>query len=81
MFYLYILKSVNFNTYYIGISKNSEERFGQHNNGKVKATKSKRPWEKVYEEKFVTLSMASKREIYLKSLKKRSYIEKLIKHF
>ena len=81
MFYLYILESVKFGTYYIGISKVSERRMCSHNSGKVRSTKHKRPWKKVYQEMFETLAMARKREVYLKSLKKRSAIEKDIKHF
>ena len=35
----------------------------------------------IYKENFKTISEARKREIYLKSLKKRQAIEKEMKHF
>lgn len=81
MFYTYILQSVNFGTYYIGSTGNTEERVKNHNSGLVKSTKHKRPWQLVYKESFLSLSEARKRELYLKSLKKRKAIEKIIKHF
>lgn len=80
MFYIYILQSVNFGTYYIGSTKDVSERLRKHNTGKVKSTKHKNPWEVVYQESFVTLSDARKRELYLKSLKSRKAVEKIIKH-
>lgn len=81
MFYLYILKADKFGTYYIGIARDPDKRLKEHNSGRVKSTKHKKPWTKLYQESFATLSMARKRELYLKSLKNRSYIDKLIKHF
>lgn len=81
MFYLYILKSKNFGTYYVGVSENVENRLKMHNNGEVKSTKFKKPWVLIYKESFKTLSEARKRESYIKSLKKRKSIENLIKHF
>ena len=78
MFYLYILKSINFGTYYIGISADIQKRLEAHNSGRVKYIKSKKPWSLVYKEEYKTLSRATKRELKLKSLKKRGAIEKLI---
>ncbi|MEK7636070.1 MAG: GIY-YIG nuclease family protein [Patescibacteria group bacterium] len=66
---------------YIGISNNIERRLKQHNNGVVRSTKFKRPWLLIHKENFLTYSHVRKRELLLKSLKKRSAIERLIKHF
>jgi len=78
MFYLYILKSQNFGTYYIGSTHDTEKRLKMHNSGFVKSTKNKRPWLLIYKEEFVALSEARKRELQLKSWKKRRAIESLI---
>ena len=78
MFYLYILKSQNFGTYYIGSTSNIDERLKMHNNGFVKSTKGRKPWLLIYKEEFETLSEARKRELQLKSWKKRRAIESLI---
>ncbi|PIU10620.1 hypothetical protein COT27_02210 [Candidatus Kuenenbacteria bacterium CG08_land_8_20_14_0_20_37_23] len=41
---VYILQSLKNKTYYIGSTINIEERFNEHNLGKVAATKHLRPW-------------------------------------
>lgn len=81
MFYLYILKSLSNDSYYIGSCKNISNRFNLHNKGLVKSTKRYSPWALVYSEEYKTLSKARKREAQVKSWKKRSAIEKLIKDF
>lgn len=81
MFYVYILQSRKLNKFYIGISANIVERLKAHNSGQVQSTKAGVPWNKVYQEIFDNHSEATKRENYIKSVKKRSYIENLIKHF
>ena len=81
MFYLYILKSEKFGTYYIGASGNVEKRLKMHNNGAVQSTQYKKPWSIVYIKSFSALGEARKEELRLKSLKKRKEINKLIEHF
>jgi len=81
MFYLYILKSEKFSSYYTGITGDLKNRLTKHNLGRVKSTKSKRPWLLVHTEEFATLSGARKRELFFKSQKKRATIETAIKHF
>ena len=81
MFYLYILQSKKSNKFYIGISSNTERRIQEHNSSQVRSTKTGKPWIKIHEESFDNRSEATKRERYLKSLKKRYYIDSMIKHF
>ncbi len=81
MFYTYILKSLNNNSYYIGSCNDISKRFNLHNKGLVKSTKPYIPWELKYKEEYKTLSEARKREMQIKSWKKRAAIEKLIKDF
>ena len=73
--FLYILKSIKDNSYYIGISKNIDNRLNQHNRGSVLPTKSKKPWVLAHKEWYNSRSNAFKREKYLKSLKKRKALE------
>ncbi len=79
MFWIYIIQSLESQKYYIGQTNNIKERLAYHNKGRNKYTKSDRPWRLVYKEKFTNRAEAIKREKYLKSLKKRAYLEKLIK--
>ncbi|MGE5041301.1 MAG: GIY-YIG nuclease family protein [Candidatus Levyibacteriota bacterium] len=78
MYFLYILQSTLDKSFYIGSTSSIEQRLKKHNSGGSKYTKSRKPWEVVYKEEYNSLSEARKRETYLKSLKSRKAIEKLI---
>lgn len=67
MYYLYILKSQKDNKHYIGITHDIGKRLKQHNWGKVRSTKPRRPLVLIHQEKFLTKKDAIKREKYLKS--------------
>ena len=77
-FFTYILYSELRDRYYIGSTENIERRLERHNQGATKSTKSGRPWKVVYNEEYQTKSEAIKRELYIKRMKSRSYIESLI---
>lgn len=79
-FYVYILKSSANNAYYVGCTNDIEKRLKLHNNGMVFSTKRYVPWKLVYRKEYSTLSVARKEELRIKSWKKRSAIEKLIKY-
>jgi len=81
MFYAYILKSEKSGRYYIGHTENIEARLQRHNTGQVKATKNKGPWILMSFETFDTKAEANSRELYIKSMKSRVFIEKLIEGF
>ncbi len=78
-FLVYILRSTVDGSFYIGYSSDINRRLFEHNSGKTRYTKNKRPWELVYSEKFISKKDALKRERFLKSQKNRSFYEKLIK--
>ena len=75
---MYILQSEKSGKYYIGSTDNLEKRLIRHNKGYSKYTKNKGPFKIAYKEEFQTRSEAKKREYYLKSLKSKVAIEKLI---
>ncbi|MDP3988157.1 MAG: GIY-YIG nuclease family protein [Candidatus Levybacteria bacterium] len=78
MYFTYILQSEKDGRYYIGSTNNLENRLERHNKGYSRYTKNKGPFKIIYQEGYNTLSEAKKREYYLKSLKSRKAIEKLI---
>ncbi len=78
-YFVYILKSLQNGSYYIGSTNDIEDRFKRHNEGRVSYTKSKRPWELVYSEEHPDRSRAVKRENEIKDHKRRTFIEALIK--
>ena len=78
-FFLYIIYSQKTDHYYIGSTKNLQDRLQRHQQGRSKATKSGAPdWTVVYTETFETNSLARQRESYLKRMKSRKFIEQLI---
>lgn len=78
MFTMYILKSEKDNRYYIGSTDDLEKRLIRHNSGYSKYTKGKGSFKVAHREEFMSRSEAKKREYYIKSLKSRIAIEKLI---
>ena len=77
-YYVYILYSQKTNHYYIGSSSDPDKRLLRHNAGATPSTKHGRPWKIVYTETFGNETDAIRRELYLKSLKSRVFIENLI---
>ena len=78
MFTTYILQSEKDGRYYIGSTNDIRKRLVKHNKGYSKYTKNRGSFKIVHHEDFDTRSKAQKREYYLKSLKSRSALEKLI---
>ena len=75
---MYILKSEVDGSFYTGQCQNIQERVLRHNNGYTQSTKAKRPWKMVYYESYNTRSEAIIREIQIKNMKSRKYINELI---
>jgi putative endonuclease len=77
MFTVYILKSIKNGRYYIGQTRDIDDRIKRHNAGKVKSTKHYKPWEIIYFENCQTRSEACKRELQIKSYKGGEAFRKL----
>jgi putative endonuclease len=78
MYYLYILKSINYNKSYIGITNNIERRLAQHNQGYSFYTKKYKPWKLIYKKMYINRCEARKREKYLKAASGRKWLKKNI---
>ena len=76
---VYILKSLNFNRYYVGHSANIEKRLSEHNRGNVRSTKAYKPWKIIHSEVKSNKKEAYAREMQIKSFKHGEAFEKLIK--
>jgi putative endonuclease len=78
--YVYLLKSLKDNKYYIGQTFDVYKRFKKHNKGLVKSTKSRCPFTLIGYEIYLTQSEARWQEYELKhhSDKKRKFVEKLL---
>ena len=78
MYYAYVLRSKGNGILYCGQTEDLEKRVLEHNLGKNKYTRNKRPWELVYFEACMTRSLAIKRERFFKTGKGREYIRERI---
>jgi putative endonuclease len=78
MSFTYILYSKKLDKHYIGSCTNLERRFYEHNIGHSKFTSLGVPWVIAYYEEYLTLQEARKRELQIKKMKSRKYIEGLI---
>jgi len=78
MYFVYILKSLNDNGYYIGQTQNVDDRIKKHNQGKVRSTKPRAPFVLIKKETFNTRAEAMHRESYLKKLKGGNEFRKII---
>ena len=78
MYYVYVLYSPSLNKRYVGSTSVLTNRISEHNSGKSKFTKGGIPWSLVYSESFPTLSLARKRELFLKSGQGRKFLDSLL---
>lgn len=78
--FVYILKSIKNNKYYIGSSFDVNKRFKQHNSGKVTYTKNNRPYALVFNQEFDNRIIARKVERKIKNWKRKDFIDKIIKN-
>jgi len=67
MYYVYVLKSFKDGYHYYGSTSNPETRLKAHNAGRVRSTKSHRPFRIHYLETFASKTDALKRERFFKS--------------
>jgi putative endonuclease len=74
-YFIYILKSVKHQTYYYGSTKDITERFKEHNAGRVRYTKGRKPWNLHYIEECETRSEAVKREKFFKTVEGYRYLK------
>jgi putative endonuclease len=77
--YTYILFSAKLNKYYVGACTDLQKRLHEHNIGHSRFTSTGIPWEIKYSESFKTLQEAKKRELFIKRMKSRKYIESLLR--
>lgn len=66
MYYVYIIKANKNSWYYVGFTKNLTKRLIEHNSGKVRSTKSHKPFRLVYAQKVSGAAKARNLEKYLK---------------
>ena len=80
-YYVYVLESKKDGNWYTGYTENLRSRFEQHNAGKVKSTKHRRPFDLIYFEGSKSQKDALHREKYLKTHYGKMFIKKRLKSY
>jgi putative endonuclease len=75
-YFVYILRSRSDGRFYTGSTEDVIKRIKEHNSGKVRSTKARRPLELIYQEAYETRTEARKRENYFKSGEGRRLLKK-----
>ncbi|HEY4497129.1 MAG TPA: GIY-YIG nuclease family protein [Candidatus Paceibacterota bacterium] len=80
-YYVYVLQSKRYGTWYTGYTNNLRKRFNEHNSKKDGYTKSRGPYELIYYEACYNEDDARSRETYLKSGMGKRYLKNRLKRF
>ncbi len=78
IYFVYVLRSRKDGNLYIGHASDLEKRIRVHNQGRVRSTKSRTPFELIYKEIVNSREDAITREKFLKSGCGREYIKNQI---
>jgi putative endonuclease len=79
--HLYILRSISTGLFYVGTTEDVETRLLQHNSPETNPsrwTRRRGPWELAYRKEFTEKRAALHAELYVKKMKSRKFLEKLI---
>ena len=76
---MYIIQSRKNNRYYVGSTKNVQNRLIEHNAGKTRSTRHYIPWKVVFYKSYGNLNKAGKVERKIKKAKSRKIIEMIIR--
>ena len=66
---IYVLRSFKDGNLYVGCTSDIERRLSDHREGRVRSTKSRRPFSLIYKEEFTNKYEAFKKEKYYKTVK------------
>ena len=80
-FFTYVLRSEVDGNLYTGYTNNLNRRFEEHNNGRVKSTKDRRPLSLIYFEACLNQQDATHREKYLKSFHGKMFLRNRLKSY
>lgn len=80
-YYIYVLRSLKDNKFYVGYSDDLKSRFEQHKKGYVTSTKERRPLELIYSEVCLDKKDAMHREKYLKTYLGKMFLKNRLKSY
>ncbi|MBI2175119.1 MAG: GIY-YIG nuclease family protein [Parcubacteria group bacterium] len=79
--YVYILRSIKDNNFYIGYTIHLRKRLAEHNHGAVVSTKPYVPWKLIHYEAYRNEKDARRREKYLKTSQGSRLLKRMLKEY
>jgi len=80
-YYVYVLKSLKDNNFYVGYTTDLKNRLEQHNSGRVVSTRKRMPLILIYWEGCLNMHDALSREKYLKTAWGKRFIKNRVKNY
>jgi len=80
-YYVYVLQSQADRNFYTGYTNDLRRRLSEHENGKVRSTRTRRPLELVYWEGCLNQQDATRREKYLKTAWGKRYLKNRMRNY
>lgn len=80
MWYVYVLKSLQYDQWYTGMTNDLRRRFSEHNEGESLYTKTRGPYKLIYYEASLDEKDAKLREKYLKTGMGKRYLKNRLKN-
>jgi len=77
--YVYVLKSLNKDFVYVGVTRDLKRRFKEHNNKEELSTKHYAPFNLIFYEAYISKEDTRRRERYLKTTKGKTTLRAMLK--
>ncbi len=81
MFFVYVLRSSRDRHLYTGYTRHLRQRLEEHSQGRVSATRDRRPLKLIYYEACLNVQDALHREKYLKTAYGKKFLKSRLMHF
>ena len=81
MFYTYVLQSEHNGNWYVGYTKDLQDRVNRHQSDRVPATKHRGPWQLIYYEACLNKNDAIDREKYYKTGFGKATLRRRLSHY
>jgi putative endonuclease len=78
MFYVYVVRSMKDGRLYTGVTADLDRRLSEHNRGKTRSLRYRRPVKLVYSEEYATRAEAQARERYFKTAEGGALKQRLV---
>ena len=80
-FYVYVLRSIDKDFIYVGVTANLKKRFFEHNNKEELSTKHYAPFELIFYEAYRNEKDAKRRERYFKTTKGKTTLRMILREY